>query len=111
MILESYIAFHKKLLSSNDLQDISEYIFLIFGAIVLPDADVWLPLIKQDKKNKGNKILMALPKQVGRPYGTLLSARKRSVTHWIITGRARRRVRHSECLNPPEESLPFSGSS
>jgi 3-dehydroquinate synthase len=66
MILESYIAFHKKLISANDLQDISEYLFVTFGMKELPDADVWLPLVKQDKKNKGNKILMALPKQLGK---------------------------------------------
>ncbi len=66
MILESYIAFHKKLISANDLQDISEYLFSTFGIIDLPDADVWLPLIRQDKKNKGSEILMALPKQIGK---------------------------------------------
>ncbi len=66
MVLESFIAFRKKLLSVNDLQDISEYILAIFGRTELPDADLWLPLLRHDKKNRGNRIFMALPKQLGK---------------------------------------------
>ena len=65
MIMESFIATSKGLLSERDLRSISNYIISVFGQIELPD-DRWLPLLKQDKKNKGNKILMALPKGIGK---------------------------------------------
>jgi len=66
MIMESYIAASKKLISKKELATISRYIFSVFGKVILPEADQWLSLLKQDKKNKGNKILMALPKGIGK---------------------------------------------
>lgn len=65
MIMESYLAASKKLLNNDDLRSISNYILSVFGHVELSD-DTWMPLIRQDKKNKGNKILMALPKGIGK---------------------------------------------
>ena len=66
MIMESHIANRKKLIDSKDLQTISDYIRSVFGKIEVPGIERLLPLVKQDKKNKGNTILMALPKGIGK---------------------------------------------
>ncbi len=66
MVMESFIANRKKLIANEDLGEISNYILSVFGKIELPPNAEWLPIIKQDKKNRGNKILMALPKQIGK---------------------------------------------
>ena len=65
MIMESYLAAGKKLLTDKELLSITNYVISVFGQMQLPD-DAWLPLLRQDKKNKGNKILMALPKGIGK---------------------------------------------
>ena len=66
MIMESHIANRKKLIDAKDLQTISDYIRSVFGKIEVPGIERLLPLVKQDKKNKGNTILMALPKGIGK---------------------------------------------
>lgn len=66
MIMEASIAKEKKFLTTEDLKNITEYIFRIFGKIEVPEVRKLLPVMRQDKKNKGNKILMALPKGIGK---------------------------------------------
>ena len=66
MVMESHIAAGKKLLKVGELQVISEYVLSTFGKIDIPRDSQWLNLMKQDKKNKGNKVLMALPKHIGK---------------------------------------------
>ena len=66
MVLEAHIAVGKKLLAKADLDGIAGYIYQIFGKIELPEAEKLLPALRQDKKNKGNAILMALPKSIGK---------------------------------------------
>jgi 3-dehydroquinate synthase len=66
MVIESYIAFKKGFLKAADLQEITELIISVFGKIQLPDDTKWLALMKQDKKNKGNTILIAVPKPIGK---------------------------------------------
>jgi 3-dehydroquinate synthase len=66
MIMESFISCHQGLLKERDLKDITVYILAVFGKIALPDDARWLPLMRQDKKNMGNKILLAVPKEVGK---------------------------------------------
>ncbi len=66
MVIESHIAWAKGLIKESDLRNITDYILAIFGKIDLPEDHLWLSLMKQDKKNKGNKVLIAVPKQVGR---------------------------------------------
>ncbi len=66
MIIEAHIAHQKKLIKNTDLEEISAYIRQVFGKIEIPDVEDLLPGISQDKKNKGKRILMALPKGIGK---------------------------------------------
>ena len=67
MICESYLAFQKGLLSEESLEQITNYTLKIFGKVELPqDQQPILDGMQQDKKNKGNKILMALTKGIGQ---------------------------------------------
>ena len=67
MICESYLAHQKNLLSKESLDQLSRYILKIFGKIDLPiNYELILAGMMQDKKNKGNKILMALTKGIGK---------------------------------------------
>jgi 3-dehydroquinate synthase len=66
MVMESRIAAAKGMLQDKELQSISQYVHSVFGKIELPQDGQWLTFLKQDKKNRGNKILMALPKHIGK---------------------------------------------
>lgn len=66
MVIEGHIALQKRLVSEAELSQISTYIFEVFGRIPIPPVEELLPGIIQDKKNKGKKILMALPKGIGK---------------------------------------------
>ena len=67
MICESFIAHKKGQISADELDQISNYTKSIYGKISLADQnDSILDLMAQDKKNKGNKILMALPLGIGK---------------------------------------------
>ncbi len=66
MVIESHIAFKKGYLKAKDLDEISAFILSVFGKIQLPQDAQWLPMLKQDKKNKGNTILLAVPKTIGK---------------------------------------------
>lgn len=66
MIMESHMAAARGLLKDKELEAIRQYIQSVFGKIELPQDSQWLTLLKQDKKNRGNKILMALPKHIGK---------------------------------------------
>jgi len=65
MIMEAWIACSKKLLTEAERDQISDYLKSLFGKTAVPGPENWLSLMKQDKKNKGNKILMALPRKIG----------------------------------------------
>jgi 3-dehydroquinate synthase len=67
LIAESYISMQKGLLTADTFRQIATYIFSVFGKLAL-DPLQFEPIIKlmlQDKKNKDNRILMALPKEGG----------------------------------------------
>ena len=66
MICESYIGFKKEMISRSDLDQISNFISKIYGKVNLPEVDLIITLMAQDKKNKGNKILMALTEGIGK---------------------------------------------
>ena len=67
MITESYIAHQKKLLTDSEVQGISQYLLTIFGKISTSiDSNRIIALTLQDKKNKGAKVLMALPQGIGK---------------------------------------------
>jgi len=67
MIAESWIAKQKGLISSEELNQISSFIIKIYGKVKIPkDKSPILKLTLQDKKNIGQKILMAVPKSIGQ---------------------------------------------
>ncbi|MGB4973143.1 MAG: 3-dehydroquinate synthase family protein, partial [Cyclobacteriaceae bacterium] len=66
MVAESHISFQKGMLKEPDLKEITNYIKGVFGKEEqLPATDSILEWVTQDKKNKGNKVLMALLEGVG----------------------------------------------
>lgn len=66
MVLEAAVAARKKLIQQPELTEIAAFIHSIYGKINLPDMEVLVSIMAQDKKNKGNKILLALPKGIGK---------------------------------------------
>lgn len=66
MVMEGHIARQKKLITTAELEQVTAYLIRIFGKMTPPEPGLLLPAIYQDKKNKGNKILMALPKGIGK---------------------------------------------
>jgi len=67
MICESFIGWKKNLLTKEELDEISTYLKQVYPTVTLPSArKPILDLMSQDKKNKGNKILMALIKGIGQ---------------------------------------------
>ncbi len=67
MIAEAFIAEAKNMITRTELTEISAYVKQIYPKVVLPSAsDALIKLMAQDKKNKGNKILMALTEGIGK---------------------------------------------
>ncbi len=67
MIAEACIAESKKLITRTELVEIATYIKQIYPKVILPSTfDEVIKLMVQDKKNKGNKILMALTEGIGK---------------------------------------------
>lgn len=67
MIAESWIGANKNLLKKGELDEIAGYLKQVYSHIKLPaNRDAIVELMLQDKKNKGNKILMALPEGIGK---------------------------------------------
>ena len=66
MIAESWIAHKKNLLTIDELTEIKAYLIRLFGKIDLPnDPSGIIQLSRQDKKNVGDKIQIAVPKGIG----------------------------------------------
>lgn len=69
MIAEAAIAEAKKMITRTELVEISNYLKQIYPKVVLPsEYDDLIKLMGQDKKNKGNKILMALITGIGQAH-------------------------------------------
>ncbi len=67
MVMEAFIASKKNLISQNELEEITAYVLLVFEKQEMPWGDsALIQLTRQDKKNKGEEILMALPEGIGR---------------------------------------------
>ncbi len=68
LIAEAWIASKKKLLEDASLKEITTYILRIFGKLAIPENAVQsiAALCLQDKKNKGNSVLCALPDGIGK---------------------------------------------
>lgn len=66
MVMESKIAHSKGLLTFDELNQVKAFVFSIFGKVTEPFSSQEIKrLTLQDKKNKGNEVLMALPKGIG----------------------------------------------
>jgi 3-dehydroquinate synthase len=66
MIMESYISNKQGLMSEEELTDVSSYMLSIYGKVTESfDLRTILGLALQDKKNKGAKVLVAIPKTIG----------------------------------------------
>jgi 3-dehydroquinate synthase len=67
LVAESYIAMQKGMLAEAELTAVMGYIRTIFGKINLQASHIEAicELVRQDKKNKGNKILCVLLKGIG----------------------------------------------
>ncbi|WP_247232628.1 3-dehydroquinate synthase [Telluribacter sp. SYSU D00476] len=67
MIMESYIAYRKKMIDRQVLEQVEEFIFSIFGKIFIQSEDVEtiINLTRQDKKNRGREIRFSLLNGVG----------------------------------------------
>ncbi|HMJ70047.1 MAG TPA: 3-dehydroquinate synthase [Cyclobacteriaceae bacterium] len=65
MIAESHLAMKKGLISSEEENEIVTYLTGIYGKISVPNDVGIIEIMRQDKKNKANKILMALPQGIG----------------------------------------------
>lgn len=67
MIAEAQIATAKNLLKQKELDQIASYLKKVYPIVGLPaERKSIIELMLQDKKNKGNKILMALPEGIGK---------------------------------------------
>lgn len=62
MVAEAFIAFQKGMIDQTLLTQIEEYVFAVYGNARLTETDTEpvLALTAQDKKNRGNQILMSL---------------------------------------------------
>jgi 3-dehydroquinate synthase len=66
MIAESWIANQKGLLTRDELAQIQSFILSCYGKVKLPnDKSGIISIALQDKKNVGDNILMAVPKNIG----------------------------------------------
>ncbi len=65
MVAEAHIAAAKGLLTGSEVTDIEAFIWKIYDRVSLPPSPQVWEIMKQDKKNKGNEVLMALPKGSG----------------------------------------------
>ncbi|MEJ0032354.1 MAG: hypothetical protein WDO15_19195 [Bacteroidota bacterium] len=65
MIAETHIARQKGLLTPDRESQIIKYLDRIYERIKVPNDPQIIEIMRQDKKNKGNKILMALPQGIG----------------------------------------------
>lgn len=68
MIMESYLAFERKMIDQDTLTDIEEFLFATYGKVNIKaeDVEAIIALTRQDKKNKGKEIRFSLLKGAGQ---------------------------------------------
>jgi 3-dehydroquinate synthase len=67
MVMESFLANKKGLMTTEELNAVSGYLISIYGRVKEAfDQGKILALALQDKKNKGAKVLVAIPKTIGQ---------------------------------------------
>lgn len=67
MVMESYLAYRKKMLELTALEQIEEFVFSVYGkaALALDDTAALVELAQQDKKNKGGEMRFSLLNKIG----------------------------------------------
>ncbi len=62
MVMESYLAYQKKMIDGQTLEQVEEFMFSVFGkADIQPaDAEAIVALTRQDKKNRGSEVRFSL---------------------------------------------------
>lgn len=62
MVMESYLAYQKKMIDRQTLEQVEEFMFSVFGkADVQPsEVETIVSLTRQDKKNRGNEVRFSL---------------------------------------------------
>ncbi len=67
MIMETYLAYRKKMVDLQTLEQVEEFIFSVFGKVPLEMADVpkIIALAQQDKKNRGGELRFSLLDGIG----------------------------------------------
>ncbi|MPR34460.1 3-dehydroquinate synthase [Salmonirosea aquatica] len=67
MVMESYLAFRKKMIDRETLDQIEEFVFSVFGKadIQRSDMDAIVSLTRQDKKNRDREVRFSLLKGAG----------------------------------------------
>ena len=62
MVMESYLAFQKKMIDRETLDQVEEFMFSVFGKadIQRSDLDAIVSLTRQDKKNRGREVRFSL---------------------------------------------------
>lgn len=65
LVCEAHISNQKGMLPAAGLKEISTFVLGEFGKFNLPGIKTLMPILRQDKKNKGNEIRMALIDRIG----------------------------------------------
>ncbi|AYQ32238.1 3-dehydroquinate synthase [Runella sp. SP2] len=67
MIMETYLAYRKKMVDLQTLEQVEEFIFSVFGKadVQFSDAPTVIALAQQDKKNRGGELRFSLLDGIG----------------------------------------------
>ncbi|GHB68795.1 3-dehydroquinate synthase [Persicitalea jodogahamensis] len=67
MVMESYLAYQKKMIDRQTLEQVEEFMFSVFGktAIQTDEVETIISLTRQDKKNRGNEVRFSLLNAAG----------------------------------------------
>ncbi len=65
MILEAHLSYQAQDLTEGDLSEITGYIKEVYEEIKLPETDILMDLMSQDKKNTGKQINFSLLQKIG----------------------------------------------
>jgi len=67
MVMETYIAYRKKMVDLQTLEQVEEFIFSVFGKVAVTNADLptIIALAQQDKKNRGGELRFSLLDNLG----------------------------------------------
>lgn len=67
MVMETYLAYRKKMVNLQTLEQVEEFIFSVFGkaSLTIDDVPIIITLAQQDKKNRGGELRFSLLNALG----------------------------------------------